>query len=243
MAGFRTAWQDTIAVLDLHSGIDLRRLLPQLLAGLILAVYLYVPAHELLHAAGCLAVGGRVTAIEIAPLFGGRLLARLFPVISAETAYAGRLGGFDVGGSSLRLLATDLAPYLLTVLAGVPLVRRLQRRPAAWLVAPALLLALAPFLSLPGDYYEMGSVLVTTVLARFGPDWRALRSDDLVRLCASVWEAPEAFGLATRAHAVAAAGVISASFALGAALASATYLLGSLLAGRARRPGDDARSA
>ena len=230
LAGVRVAWRDAIAVLDLHAKLPLGRLLSQLFGGLVLAVYVYVPIHELLHALGCFLVGGRVTRIEIAPLFGGTLLARLFPVVSPETEYAGRLAGFDVGGSSLRLLVTDFAPYLLTVLVGVPLVRRLQHRACAWLVAPALLLALAPWMSLPGDYYEMGSVLVTGAVAWLGWDWSAVRSDDLVRLCKAVWAEPGAFGVTTGAKAVAAVGVITASIVLGAVLASATYLLGSLLA-------------
>ena len=36
--------------------------------GLALGWWLYVPLHELLHAAACLAFGGEVTRLEIAPL-------------------------------------------------------------------------------------------------------------------------------------------------------------------------------
>lgn len=230
LAGPRVAWRDARAVLDLHAPIALGRLLAELAGGLVVAVALYVPVHELLHALGCLTVGGTVTRIEIAPLFGGRILARVFPVVSAETEYAGRLAGFDVGGSTLRLIATDFAPYILTVLVGVPLVRRLRRRRCAWLVPAALLLALAPWVSLPGDYYEMGSALVTAALAQVGSDWSALRSDDLVALVAGLWAAPEAAGVTTVAHGLAAVAIVCASFALGAVLASATYLLGSRLA-------------
>jgi hypothetical protein len=230
LAGLRVAWRDTRTVLDLHAPMALGALLAKLAVGLVVAVGLYVPIHELLHAVGCLAVGGEVTRIEIAPLFGGSMLARVFPLVSAETEYAGRLSGFDVGGSTWRLLATDLAPYLLTVFAGVPLVRCLERRRCAWLVPAALLLALAPWISLAGDYYEMGSVLVTAPLALAGSDWSALRSDDLVALCARLWATPEAAGVTTVAYASAAVAIVAASFVMGAVLASATYLLGALFA-------------
>jgi hypothetical protein len=230
LAGVRVAWRDARAVLDLHAQMALGGLLLELAVGLVLAVGLYVPIHELLHALGCLVVGGEVTRIEIAPLFGGSILARVFPVVSAETEYAGRLSGFDVGGSTWRLLATDVAPYLLTVSAGVPLVRRLQRCRCAWLVPAALPLALAPWISLTGDYYEMGSALVTAALALAGSDWSALRSDDLVALCARLWATPEAAGVTTVAQVLAAVAIVAASFVLGAVLAGATYLLGTFFA-------------
>ena len=37
--------------------------------------------HELLHAAACLAAGGEVTRLEIAPQYGGGLMARVFPFV------------------------------------------------------------------------------------------------------------------------------------------------------------------
>ena len=42
--------------------------------------------------------------------------------------HAGRLSGFDTGGSDLVYLAADCAPYLLTVLVGVPLLVLAGRR-------------------------------------------------------------------------------------------------------------------
>ncbi len=230
VAGLRLAWRDVYAVLDLHAGLSLPRLIPQLVGGLLVGVLLYVPIHELLHAAGCVLVGGEVTEIEISPTYGGRFLARLIPVVSTETEYAGRLSGFDVGGSSLRLLAIDFAPYLLTVFPGVPLLRRLQRRRRAWLVAPALLLALAPWLSLPGDYYEMGSTVVTGVLGLAGQDWSALRSDDLLLLCTALWKNPADFGAAGLVRGWAAGCIVAMSFLTGFLLAGATYVAGSRLA-------------
>jgi hypothetical protein len=219
-------------VLDAHARLSLPRLLAQLVAGFVVAVVVYVPVHEGLHALGCVGVGGEVTRLEIALFYGGMLLARLFPVVSTETAYAGRLAGFDVGGSDLRLLATDFAPYVLTVLVGVPLLRDLRRHPRAWLVPAALLLALAPWVSLPGDYYEMGSVIVTALLARLGGDWSALRSDDLIALGATLRRTPETLGVATTPALAAAVGVVLASCVVGLALAGATYGLGRFTARR-----------
>jgi hypothetical protein len=148
-----------------------------LLAGVVVGWWLYVPLHELLHAFGCLATGGRVWRLEVDPLYGGALLARLFPWVVAGGPYAGRLEGFDTGGSDAVYLATDLAPFLLTLFPGVWALRRAARarRPALFgLAAP---FALAPFLSLTGDAYEIGSVLVTRL-----PAWRLaaalLRGDD-----------------------------------------------------------------
>jgi hypothetical protein len=43
-----------------------------------LAWFVYVPIHELFHAWGCLLAGGTVTRLEIAPEYGGALLARSF---------------------------------------------------------------------------------------------------------------------------------------------------------------------
>lgn len=145
--------------------------------GLLAGWWVYVPIHELLHAAGCAATGGEVHRLEIAPMYGGDLLARWLPFVSAGGEYAGRLSGFETHGSDLTYLATDIAPFLLTLFPGVWLLRRAARAERAWLFGAALPLALAPLVSLTGDAYEIGSIVVT----RLGP-WRAatdLRGDDL----------------------------------------------------------------
>ena len=87
--------------------------------GLAAGWFVYVPVHELLHAAGCATTGGTVTRLEIAPLYGGALLARIFPFVVPGGDYAGRLSGFDTRGNDLVYLATDLAPFVLTLLPGV----------------------------------------------------------------------------------------------------------------------------
>ena len=149
-----------------------------LLGGLLLGWWIYVPLHELLHAFGCLAAGGTVSRLEVDPLYGGALLARVFPWVVAGGDYAGRLSGFDTRGSDLVYLATDLAPFVLALFPGVWALRRAARARRPGLFGMAAPFALAPLLSLTGEAYEIGSVLVT----RLAP-WRAaatlLRGDDV----------------------------------------------------------------
>lgn len=148
--------------------------------GLALGWWVYVPLHELLHAAACAASGGTVSRLEIDPLYGGALLARVFPFVTAGGEYAGRLSGFDTGGDDRIYLATDLGPFVLTLFPGVWWMRRAARRRQSLRFGMALPFALAPFLSLPGDAYEIGSILATRL-----PPWdqaplrELLRGDDL----------------------------------------------------------------
>ena len=200
--------------------------------GLLLGWWIYVPLHELLHAGACLAAGGTVHRLEIDPLYGGRLLARLFPFIVPASAYAGRLSGFDPHGSDIVYLATDLGPFLLALLPGSWALRRAARARRPLLFGLALPAALAPFLSLSGDAYEIGSLLITRL-----PPWSAapvrqlLRGDDLllqVRELAALPQAP--WGGAALA---ALAGVLWAFL---------TYKLGDRLAAALGEPALDERT-
>ena len=191
--------------------------------------WLYVPAHELLHALGCAVTGGTVKELQIAPAYGAALLARVFPFVTAGGAYAGRLTGFDTHGSDFVYLATDGLPFLLTILLGVPLLKGCANgeRPAVF--GAAVVLALAPFYCLPGDYYEMGAILVTRAVAYCEGDattmgFAALRSDDVVQLINDLWTRPDKLQL--RSNAPAPALLISAGLVVGAGLAFTTYALG-----------------
>ena len=159
-----------------------------LLCGLLAGWWVYVPLHELLHAFGCWAAGGAVTRLEVDPLYGGALLARLFPWVVAGGEYAGRLSGFDTHGSDAVYLVTDLAPFVLT-LFGVWALRRAARARRPGLFGAAAPFALAPLLSLSGDAYEIGSILVTRL-----PAWSdaaaLLRGDDVSLVFARVAAAP-----------------------------------------------------
>ncbi|HEX6863854.1 MAG TPA: hypothetical protein VF414_13595, partial [Thermoanaerobaculia bacterium] len=170
---------------DVLHGLDrcLDRGVPGLalaLAGLVLGWWIYVPLHELLHAGACRLAGGEVTRLEIDTLYGGGLLARVFPFVAPASDYAGRLSGFDTRGSDLIYLATDFGPFVLTLFPGVWALRRAAAGRNALLFGASLPFALAPFLSLTGDAYEIGSILVTRI-----PPWEPfrdlLRGDDLVR--------------------------------------------------------------
>ncbi len=157
--------------------------------GLIVGWWVYVPIHELMHALACLASGGTVSRLEIDPLYGGAVLASIFPFVEAGGVYAGRLSGFDTGGSDLVYLITVFGPYLLTLLPGVWALRRAGERGAAFFFGFWLPWALAPFISLTGDAYELGSILVTQLPPWSGVD--ALRSDDLFRLVPELAKLPD----------------------------------------------------
>lgn len=216
-------------VRDLLDGLDRvldgrgRRLFA-VFAGLAVGWWIYVPLHELLHVAGCLLAGGRVDRLEIDPLYGAALLARIFPFVHPGGEYAGRLSGFDTRGSDFVYLATDLAPFLLALLPGLWAVRvATQRRLPFWFGA-ALPAAYSPWLSATGDAYEIGSLAVVQL-----PLWRAERAlligDDLL--------------LRAREVAAAAAppwGGYLLAAALGLAWAVATTALASALAARLGQP-------
>jgi hypothetical protein len=149
--------------------------------GLLAGWWIYVPLHELSHAAACLAAGGGVTRLEIGRLYGGALLARVFPLVVPASEYAGRLSGFETRGSDWIYLATDLGPFLLTLFPGVWMLRRAAAARNALLFGAALPFALAPFLSLTGD------------APWSGPAMRGLlRGDDLVKKVGELAKVPGA---------------------------------------------------
>jgi hypothetical protein len=230
----------TRPVLDVLHGLErcLERGLASLvvvLLGLLAGWWVYVVVHELAHAFTCELCGGTVSVLEIDAIYGGGLLSRWFPFVEVGSAgAAGRLSGFDTGGSDLVYLATDLGPFLLTLFPGVWALRRAAARGRSFLFGAALPFALAPFLSLTGDAYEIGSILVTQL-----PPWTGLatrellRGDDLMaraELLASTLDAPWT-------------GFVLASL-LGVLWAFATYALASWIARRlgAEAPGEVAQS-
>lgn len=148
--------------------------------GLIVGWWVYVPLHELAHAYACMAFGGEVSQLEISPEYGGALLARVFPFVVSGSEYAGRLSGFDTGGSDLVYLATDFGPFLFTLFPGVFLLRRSARAGRAFLFGFFVPWALAPYASLTGDAYEIGSIVTTWFPAwSHAPVLQEVRGDDL----------------------------------------------------------------
>ena len=180
-----------------------------LACGLFVGWWLYVPVHELAHAFGCLAAGGEVSRLELAPEYGAALLARWLPFVAVGSDYAGQLTGFDTGGSDGIYLVTVLAPYALTLLPGVPLLLWSSRRAGMTgrsLFGASLPWALAPLLSLPGDYYEAGSILASRAVAIWTgkPPPAHWRSDDLFALIGTLsrqdaLDAVTALGIASAA--------------------------------------------
>lgn len=148
-----------------------------------LAWWVYVPLHELAHAAGCVSCGGEVRRMTLAPMYGGSLAARHVAWIDDDTPYAGQLADFTTGGSDLCYLWLVLAPYLATPLAR-PLLRRAGRTGRPLVFAAGAILAAAPVVSIPGDFYEAASIVVTRIAAPVLPSVGALRSDDLPNLVA-----------------------------------------------------------
>lgn len=183
---------DTLNGLDRCLDRGVRGLLLAVL-GLLMGWWVYVPVHELLHAAACRAAGGEVTRLEIDRIYGGALLSQVLSFVVPASRYAGRLSGFETHGSDLIYLATDLGPFLLTLFPGVWALRRAAMARQGVLFGAALPFALAPFLSLGGDAYEIGSILVTRL-----PPWAApatqslLRGDDLGKKIGELAGAPGA---------------------------------------------------
>jgi len=165
----------TAPLSDLLRGLDLAlagraAALVAVFAGLAVGWWLYVPIHELLHVAGCVATGGAVERLDLDPMYGAALLAKIFPFVSSGSEYAGRLSGFDTHGSDWTYLATDLAPFLLAIFPGFWALRRAARRGSALLFGASLPFAFAPWLSLTGDAYEIGSLAAVQL-----PPWAPLR--------------------------------------------------------------------
>lgn len=253
---FRQPIDDVVACLEPIVTIKhpARALVP-LFLSLIVSWIVYVPIHELLHALGCAASGGEVTRLEISPRYGGTLLAESgwFPFVVSGGEYAGRLSGFDTKGSDFRYLMTDFGPYVLTVLIGVPLLKLAGRRRRPILFGLAIVVGLAPFYSLPGDYFEMGSIVATrasTPLAKLsypnaaneiavdleGPcpeiegsptaGFRCLRSDDVFKLIGQLCTQPSDLGLHGAGDIALAVSIILVSLAFALLFALATYALG-----------------
>lgn len=188
--------------------------------------WIYVPVHELCHAFGCILGGGTVTELEISPKYGGALLEKIFPFVSSGSEYAGQLTGFDTGGNDLIYLLTDFLPFLLTVFVGVPLLRSASRATplgAGVRLGISLPIAFAPFISFSGDYYEMGSIIVSRIAALFSPslDINRFRSDDVFKLSDELFFSGSQYGAGDIA------GVLL-SFILGIVLIYVTYYLGVL---------------
>jgi hypothetical protein len=195
--------------------------------GLFIGWWIYVPVHELLHAWGCIVSGGEVTELQMSSEYGAVFLQGWFPFIVVGSDYAGQLTGFDTKGSDWIYAFTVFAPFLITIIPGVPLYQRVVHRSNPGLIAcfffgMLLPVAYAPFVSAFGDFYELGSIAASNLYGTWGIDGSHWRSDDLFLLISDLGSdtAP--------VRAVDISG-ITIGFVLGVMAALATYGLGTLL--------------
>ncbi len=152
-----------------------------LLSGLAIGWWLYVPVHELMHAAGCFIGGGEVHRLEIKPLYGGAILSQFFSFVVSGGDYAGRLTGFDTLSSDWTYGLLVFFPYILSFL-GFVLLELATRKKAPFIFAFFLPITFAPVISLTGDFFEMGSLLIFQFWPGAEGIHRSLISDDIFRL-------------------------------------------------------------
>ena len=205
--------------------------------AMIVTWFVYVPIHELLHAFACLATGGDVSRLDISAHYGGTLLAEWIPWVSSGSDYAGQLTGFNTFGNDWIYLATDFGPYLLTLLIGIPLVRFCTKGRRPILFGAGFVMAAAPFYGLPGDYFEMGSIISTRGLTLategfgYAPRFSGLRSDDIFTLVPDIITQPAELGLGAGVGTIAFGLLVTLiSLLIAVWLAFATYRLGDLIA-------------
>jgi hypothetical protein len=228
-------FDDYVAALDRLTVAWRWSRLAVLVGAAVLSWWIYVPLHELAHAWGCQLGGGTVSQLDIGAVYGAAFLHEVFPFVHVGSDYAGQLRGFDTHGRDTTYLLTDFLPFVGTILVGVPLLRAAGRsgwRPTAQaaLFGAALPIAFAPFVSLTGDYYEMGSILVSRAATHLdsGVDVARWRSDDLFKLVATLFGSG---GTGTPGDAI----VLIVSFGVGAVLVVLTYALGAAWSDAVRR--------
>jgi len=143
--------------------------------------FLYTPLHELMHAGAAILMGGSVSELAIAPLFGGKLLARILPFVVAESEYAGQLTGFSVP-NRLAYAVVDGAPYLLS-LPGVALLEAARRRVSLPLGGLGFLVTWIPLTQFSGDFFEAWSLILSYAHAGLlaGTEAKDFVSDDAFR--------------------------------------------------------------
>lgn len=188
--------------------------------------WIYVPIHELFHAFGCMLGGGSVTELQISPEYGAAFLKEVFPFVTVGSDYAGQLTGFDTKGNDLIYLLTDFFPFLLTIFIGVPLLRSASKsKPLSAIIklGIGLPIAFAPFISFSGDYYEMGSIIVSRIADSISSSnqYAVWRSDDVFKLAGELFFSGEPYSATDLV------GVIM-SFVFGIILIYATYMIGVL---------------
>lgn len=190
--------------------------------------WVYVPVHELFHAFGCLLGGGEVKKLNLSPLYGAFFLKVLFPFVSSGSEYAGQLTDFDTHNNHLTYLLTVFFPYVLTILIGIPLLKSVEDSSSSPYLncikfGVALPIAYSPFISITGDYYEIGSLIVTKFASFLFVSFQVERwlSDDLFKLVGKLFFSKNIVRIEDM-------GGVVLSFLLGIILAFVTYRAGRL---------------
>ena len=232
---FRRPFDDVMGCLMLIMSVrtPLKAMGPMMIS-IVITWFLYVPVHELLHVAGCVITGGEVTRLELSPRYGANLLKEIFPFIVSGSEYAGQLTGFDTKGSDLIYLSTDFLPFALSVLIGVPLIHFCMRKRRPLLFGIAVVVGLAPFYNMPGDYYEMGSTITTRVatwVTGSAPAiaFEGIRSDDIFSLMSDLFNDPGEKGIEGAGSIAIAWLLVAVSLVVDVLLAFLTYFAGGLL--------------
>jgi hypothetical protein len=222
---------DYLVALNICLGRFRTRNLAAIILSFVFSWWIYVPVHELFHALGCIIGGGQVSRLEISTMYGADFLKGFFHFIEPGSEYAGRLSGFDTHGSDLTYLLTDFFPYTLTIFLGVPLLKSVSSGNSLPLMKSvkfgiSMPVAYAPFISITGDFYEMGSIIVSRVAASLMPSvsperWR---SDDFFKLIEQLFSHGNAQWIADSI-------VVLASFFLGIVLIFTVYWAGTVWTG------------
>ena len=234
---FRLPYDDVMTGMGhLMVGTSAGRAMLPMMGTMIVTWFLYVPVHELLHVYGCIWTGGTVTQLELQAHYFGNVLKEFFPFITVGSDYAGRLSGFDTYGNDWIYLATDFGPFTLSVLFGVAMLRLCTRRRRTWMFGPSIVLGMAPFYNIQGDYYEMSSIMITRALTFISgggnpPNFEGLRSDDIFTLFPMIVMKPAELGLDPSALTIIFALLIAVVGVIGSILlAFATYWAGDKVA-------------
>ncbi len=230
--GWKDAYRDVQESIDTLTGKTMKNTaLILFLAALVVTWFIYVPIHELLHVAGCVGTGGVVDTLILGREYGADFLKNVFPFIEPQTSrYAGRLTGFEPSNDA-GYFVTVLAPFLLTPIPGLMALRLFIRKKNTIYLAMGIIIGLAPFWNLTGDYFEMGTIVSTLAvnLVTAGnaavsiPAFWELRSDDIFRLFGEIGSAPGDYGMGSMAAGFLTIAVILLGFILAVAFAGWTY--------------------
>ncbi len=109
-----------------------------------------------------------------------------------------------------------------------------------------MVLGLAPFYNMPGDYFEMGSIITTRLLTLVQgggnpPAFEGIRSDDVFTLIANIFTQTGATGLGGVGAIAVLLLIVGVSLIVDVLLAFMTYALGCRFARVVVRPSQDPR--